>query len=68
MFHGDLEQVRREEPVLLRGVNVTKKLGFADVIMPGECDVIVPIEGDVMVPTEGDVIMPAEGDVITLEE
>ena len=35
MFHGDLDQVKKEEPVLLRGVNVVKKLGFPDVIMPG---------------------------------
>ena len=36
MFHGELEQVKKEEPVLLRGVNVVKKLGFPDVIMPGK--------------------------------
>lgn len=35
MLHGDLEQVRKEEPVLMRGIAITRKLGFSDVIMPG---------------------------------
>ena len=35
-FHGELDQVKKEEPVLLRGVNIVKKLGFPDVIMPGK--------------------------------
>lgn len=36
MLHGDLEQVRKEEPVLMRGIAITRKLGFSDVIMPGD--------------------------------
>ncbi len=35
MLHGDLEQVKKEEPVLTRGMAITRKLGFSDVIMPG---------------------------------
>ncbi|XP_028810006.1 dedicator of cytokinesis protein 4b isoform X3 [Denticeps clupeoides] len=37
LLHGDVEQLRREFMVLFsRGVSVTKKLGFSDIIMPGE--------------------------------
>ncbi|RXM97902.1 Dedicator of cytokinesis protein 4 [Acipenser ruthenus] len=37
LLHGDIEQIRREYMVLFtRGVAITKKLGFSDVIMPGE--------------------------------
>ncbi|XP_030633164.1 dedicator of cytokinesis protein 4b [Chanos chanos] len=37
LLHGDIEQLRREHMVLFsRGVSITKKLGFSDVIMPGE--------------------------------
>uniref|UniRef100_A0A8C1RC70 Dedicator of cytokinesis 4b n=1 Tax=Cyprinus carpio TaxID=7962 RepID=A0A8C1RC70_CYPCA len=37
LLHGDIEQLRREYMVLFtRGVSITKKLGFSDVIMPGE--------------------------------
>lgn len=42
MFHGELDQVKKEEPVLLRGVNIVKKLGFPDVIMPGKNSHISP--------------------------
>ncbi len=35
MFHKELKRVRKEEPVLTRGINVVRKLGFADIIMPG---------------------------------
>lgn len=32
-----MEQVRRENPLIFsRGVAITRKLGFPDVIMPGE--------------------------------
>ncbi|XP_016125933.1 dedicator of cytokinesis protein 4-like [Sinocyclocheilus grahami] len=35
LLHGDIEQLRREYMVLFtRGVSITKKLGFSDVIMP----------------------------------
>uniref|UniRef100_A0A8C8GPX3 Dedicator of cytokinesis 4b n=1 Tax=Oncorhynchus tshawytscha TaxID=74940 RepID=A0A8C8GPX3_ONCTS len=37
LLHGDIEQLRREYMVLFtRGVSITKKLGFSDIIMPGE--------------------------------
>uniref|UniRef100_A0A3Q0SMD3 Dedicator of cytokinesis protein 4 n=1 Tax=Amphilophus citrinellus TaxID=61819 RepID=A0A3Q0SMD3_AMPCI len=37
LLHGDIEQLRREYMVLFtRGVSITRKLGFSDVIMPGE--------------------------------
>ncbi|XP_036373486.1 dedicator of cytokinesis protein 4-like isoform X3 [Megalops cyprinoides] len=37
LLHGDIEQIRREYMVLFaRGVSITKKLGFSDIIMPGE--------------------------------
>uniref|UniRef100_A0A672J814 Dedicator of cytokinesis 4b n=1 Tax=Salarias fasciatus TaxID=181472 RepID=A0A672J814_SALFA len=37
LLHGDIEQLRREYMVLFtRGVSITRKLGFSDIIMPGE--------------------------------
>uniref|UniRef100_A0A3Q0RDM2 Dedicator of cytokinesis 3 n=1 Tax=Amphilophus citrinellus TaxID=61819 RepID=A0A3Q0RDM2_AMPCI len=37
LLRGDTEQVRRENPLIFsRGVAITRKLGFPDVIMPGE--------------------------------
>ncbi|XP_069620897.1 dedicator of cytokinesis protein 4 isoform X3 [Ranitomeya imitator] len=37
LLHGDIEQIRRDySSVFTRGVSVTRKLGFSDVIMPGE--------------------------------
>ncbi|KAJ8245663.1 hypothetical protein GJAV_G00273130 [Gymnothorax javanicus] len=37
LLHGDLEQIRRDYMVLFsRGVCITRRLGFSDVIMPGE--------------------------------
>uniref|UniRef100_H3CH20 Dedicator of cytokinesis 3 n=1 Tax=Tetraodon nigroviridis TaxID=99883 RepID=H3CH20_TETNG len=37
LLRGDLEQVRRENPLLFsRGVAISRKLGFPDVIMPGD--------------------------------
>ncbi|XP_035282476.1 dedicator of cytokinesis protein 4-like isoform X1 [Anguilla anguilla] len=37
LLHGDIEQIRREYMVLFtRGVSITKKMGFSDIIMPGE--------------------------------
>lgn len=36
LLHGDIEQLRREYMVLFaRGVSITRKLGFSDIIMPG---------------------------------
>ncbi|XP_026778719.3 dedicator of cytokinesis protein 4b isoform X1 [Pangasianodon hypophthalmus] len=37
LLHGDIEQLRREYMAIFsRGVSITRKLGFSDVIMPGE--------------------------------
>ncbi|XP_063227619.1 dedicator of cytokinesis protein 3 [Bacillus rossius redtenbacheri] len=36
MLHGELAQVREENPLLFKNVSLTKKLGFSDVIMPGD--------------------------------
>ncbi|XP_077948725.1 dedicator of cytokinesis protein 3 isoform X5 [Gasterosteus aculeatus] len=37
LLRGDVDQVRRENPLIFsRGVSVTRKLGFPDVIMPGD--------------------------------
>ncbi len=37
LLRGDMEQVRREHPMIFnRGVAITRKLGFPDVIMPGK--------------------------------
>lgn len=37
LLHGDIEQLRREYMVIFsRGVSITRKLGFSDIIMPGE--------------------------------
>uniref|UniRef100_A0A671RL40 Dedicator of cytokinesis 3 n=1 Tax=Sinocyclocheilus anshuiensis TaxID=1608454 RepID=A0A671RL40_9TELE len=37
LLRGDMEQVRRENPMIFnRGVAITRKLGFPDVIMPGD--------------------------------
>uniref|UniRef100_H3CJ97 Dedicator of cytokinesis 4b n=1 Tax=Tetraodon nigroviridis TaxID=99883 RepID=H3CJ97_TETNG len=47
LLHGDIEQLRREYMVLFtRGVSITRKLGFSDVIMPGEMrnDLYVSLE------------------------
>lgn len=40
LLHGDIEQLRREYMVLFtRGVSITRKLGFSDIIMPGRASV-----------------------------
>ncbi|XP_075869291.1 dedicator of cytokinesis protein 3-like [Nelusetta ayraudi] len=47
LLRGDLEQVRRDHPLLFgRGVAITRKLGFPDVIMPGDVrnDLYVTLE------------------------
>ncbi|KAM6986822.1 dedicator of cytokinesis protein 4b isoform 3-T3 [Aplochiton taeniatus] len=47
LLHGDIEQLKREYMVLFtRGVSITKKLGFSDIIMPGEMrnDLYVTLE------------------------
>ncbi|KAG8233145.1 hypothetical protein J437_LFUL010375, partial [Ladona fulva] len=36
MLHGELAQVREENPLLFKNVSLTRKLGFSDVIMPGD--------------------------------
>uniref|UniRef100_A0A8C9U3M8 Dedicator of cytokinesis 4 n=1 Tax=Scleropages formosus TaxID=113540 RepID=A0A8C9U3M8_SCLFO len=47
LLHGDIEQIRREYMALFtRGIAITKKLGFSDIIMPGEMrnDLYVTLE------------------------
>ncbi|XP_063105004.1 dedicator of cytokinesis protein 3 isoform X9 [Cavia porcellus] len=37
LLRGDMDQIRRENPMIFnRGVAITRKLGFPDVIMPGD--------------------------------
>ncbi|KAK2187560.1 hypothetical protein NP493_162g07017 [Ridgeia piscesae] len=36
LLHGDIEQARKKQPILLRGITVVQKLGFSDIIMPGD--------------------------------
>ncbi|XP_040125702.1 dedicator of cytokinesis protein 3 isoform X6 [Ictidomys tridecemlineatus] len=37
LLRGDMEQIRRENPMVFsRGLAITRKLGFPDVIMPGD--------------------------------
>ena len=36
LLHGELAQVREENPLLFKNVSLTKKFGFPDVIMPGD--------------------------------
>ncbi|XP_034947378.1 dedicator of cytokinesis protein 3 [Chelonus insularis] len=36
VLHGELSQVREENPHLFKNVCLTRKLGFSDVIMPGD--------------------------------
>ena len=35
-LHGELSHVRDENPLLFKNICLTKKLGFSDVIMPGD--------------------------------
>ncbi|XP_043944609.1 dedicator of cytokinesis protein 4 isoform X2 [Protopterus annectens] len=47
LLHGDIEQIRREYSALFtRGVTVTRKLGFSDIIMPGDMrnDLYITVE------------------------
>lgn len=36
VLHGELTQVREENPLLFKNICLTNKLGFSDVIMPGD--------------------------------
>lgn len=36
MLHGELSQVREEQPILFKNISLTKKLGFPDIILPGD--------------------------------
>lgn len=36
LLHGELLQARQEQPLLFQGATTTKKLGFPDIIMPGD--------------------------------
>ncbi|EDM03344.1 rCG61551 [Rattus norvegicus] len=47
LLHGDIEQIRREySSVFSHGVSITRKLGFSDIIMPGEMrnDLYITVE------------------------
>ncbi|XP_056655533.1 dedicator of cytokinesis protein 4 isoform X8 [Monodelphis domestica] len=47
LLHGDIEQIRREySSVFTHGVSITRKLGFSNIIMPGEMrnDLYITIE------------------------
>lgn len=35
-MHGGLGQARQEQPMLFQGTTITRKIGFPDVIMPGD--------------------------------
>lgn len=36
MYHGQLSQIKEDNPLLFKNVSMTSKLGFPDVIMPGD--------------------------------
>ncbi|KAF2896229.1 hypothetical protein ILUMI_09945 [Ignelater luminosus] len=36
LLHGDLKQIKEENPLLFKNMSLTNKLGFPDVIMPGD--------------------------------
>lgn len=36
MIHGELLQARQEQPLLFQGAAITRKMGFPDIIMPGD--------------------------------
>lgn len=36
MLHGELVQLRQEQPLLFQGTTIARKMGFADIIMPGD--------------------------------
>lgn len=36
MLHGQLSQIKEENPLLFKNICLTNKLGFPDVIMPGD--------------------------------
>lgn len=36
MLHGELRTIREDNPILFKNVSLTSKLGFPDVIMPGD--------------------------------
>uniref|UniRef100_A0AAG5CQS3 Dedicator of cytokinesis n=1 Tax=Anopheles atroparvus TaxID=41427 RepID=A0AAG5CQS3_ANOAO len=36
LLHGEIGQAKQEQPILFQGTAITKKVGFPDVIMPGD--------------------------------
>lgn len=36
LLHGELLQARQEQPLLFQGTTITRKMGFPDIIMPGD--------------------------------
>ncbi|XP_073817677.1 dedicator of cytokinesis spg [Musca autumnalis] len=46
LLHGGLGQARKEQPLLFQGSTITRKMGFPDVIMPGDVrnDMFITLE------------------------
>ncbi|XP_037943777.1 dedicator of cytokinesis protein 3-like [Teleopsis dalmanni] len=46
LLHGGLGQARQEQPLLFQGTTITRKMGFPDVIMPGDVrnDMFITLE------------------------
>ncbi|XP_013109839.2 dedicator of cytokinesis protein 3 isoform X1 [Stomoxys calcitrans] len=46
LLHGGLGQARQEQPLLFQGSTITRKMGFPDVIMPGDVrnDMFITLE------------------------
>ncbi|CAD7092210.1 unnamed protein product [Hermetia illucens] len=46
LLHGGLLQARQEQPTLFQGASITRKMGFPDVIMPGDVrnDMFITLE------------------------
>ncbi|XP_011184777.2 dedicator of cytokinesis protein 3 isoform X2 [Zeugodacus cucurbitae] len=46
LLHGGLGQARQEQPLLFQGTTITRKMGFPDVIMPGDVrnDLFITLE------------------------
>lgn len=47
MLHGELPQVREENPILFKNISLTRKLGFSDVIMPGDVRLVYQLPQEI---------------------
>ncbi|XP_063705914.1 dedicator of cytokinesis protein 3 isoform X2 [Culicoides brevitarsis] len=47
LLHGGLNQAKKDQPLLFQGTSITRKIGFADVIMPGDVrnDLFITLKG-----------------------